>query len=122
MGVLPVLTIHFGPRTAAAIFSRARWPAGQCYDGPLLLLSGFARVSPRIRALSPSAVIEATTPAGGCSGRNQTLCEPPSIITERRLGGRERHVVGQYRLGEALEASEPSCSVATLAFSATLTR
>jgi hypothetical protein len=37
MGVLPVLTIRFGPRTAAATFSRARWPIGQCYDGPLLL-------------------------------------------------------------------------------------
>jgi hypothetical protein len=36
MGVLPVLTIRFRPRTAEATFSRAKWPAGQCYDGPLL--------------------------------------------------------------------------------------
>src|SRR6516164_7411859 len=36
MGVLSVLTIRFGPRTAAVTDSRARWAGGQCYDGPLL--------------------------------------------------------------------------------------
>ena len=42
-GVLSVLTIRFGPRTAAVTYSRARWAGGQCYDRPLLPHSGLPR-------------------------------------------------------------------------------
>ena len=63
-----------------------------------------------------------SSPARVLEPNSKTLWAAAFDYAESGLGSRERHVIGDYRLGEALEVKRAGLWVAIFPFSATLTR